>query len=196
MAPDEDIVIAHSADWKPGSWGQWPDFAHEYAALLEQAETALARRRDAYPAMVSKGAITGEDAQADIDAWEMLVAEWRWICTGEGEPPHPVTLRLRIAAVDLALERVTAELERGRRPESIVRQFHLITALRWHLDHLKFGAPAVHFWSELTRKCREDAAARAGKPSPHAEKETTARMPGKVGTGFPVRHPTTTEKAA
>lgn len=165
---------------QPGSDG-WADrgrpaLAWEHEALREQAETALARRREAYPQMIARGQITAEDAQADIEAWELIAAEWRWICTGEGDLPHPLTLRVRIAAVDLAMERVTAELERGRRSAEVIRQAHLVEALRWHLACLKFDAPAVHFWAGLTRQCRADAAARATSPtappaSPPAGKE-------------------------
>ena len=162
--PATEFVLWHSPDWREPEGPRAPCMVHEHEALLEQAETARARRREAYPAMIARGQITAEAAEADIAAWELLAAEWRWICDGTGDLPHPLTLPARIAAVDLAMERVSAELARGRRSADVIRQLHLVEALRWHLATLKFDAPAVHFWAGLTRQLRaERAATPAGK---------------------------------
>lgn len=157
--PEEaDLVIYRSVgfidDW---SRRDVPDFADDHPALLAQARTALARREAAYPAMVTRGEVTGDQAEADITGWRDLVQEWDWIVTGAGEAPHPLTRRRRLAAVDLALERVETELARSgsARRADLLRQQDLYTAIRWHLTRLKLGAPAIHFWADCNHLLRQ-----------------------------------------
>lgn len=166
MEPTTEIVVYRSPDWRGPEGQPAPGMAYEYEALLEQAETALARRQEAYPAMIARGQITAEDAEADIAAWQLLAAEWRWICDGTGELPHPSTLPARIAAVDLAMERAGAQLARGGRSDDLMRQVALITAMRWQLDRLRDGAPAVHHFADLTRRVRRAIEQRQANPDP------------------------------
>lgn len=169
----EDLVIFRDPACTSESIAFWarfderPDLVDEHPALLAQAREALARRQQAYPALIAKGEVTEQLAQADIAGWHNLVQEWDWIVSGSGEAPHPLTLRGRVAAVDLALDRIEAELGRsgggvaGGRRTDLLRQQALNQALRWHLGQLKFDAPAVHFWAECTRQARQRAGARA-----------------------------------
>lgn len=153
------MVDFHVAGCPPPPRG--PIYVDEWPLLLAQAESSLASRREHYPAWIKRGQITQDDADRDIRAWEWLAAEWRWIVTGEGAPPPAETLADRRAAVALSLHRIEAELKRGNRSHEMYRQAHLANALEWHLATLKFDAPAVHFFADLTRKCRADAADRA-----------------------------------
>lgn len=143
-------------------WPVWPAAAFDYADLLAQAETSLARREAAYPEWIRKGLIAGEAAEADIAAWRLLVAEWRWIVTGEGDLPPPGTLHARRAAVDLSIERIEAEARR-RQSADLAHQAALLHALRWHLQRTDgpepSSAPRVHRMARLTRLLRADAAA-------------------------------------
>lgn len=139
-----------------------PLYAYDWEALLEQARGALAQRQQAYPAWIERGRITREQAANDIRGWELLVAEWEWIVSaGEsGERPPFDTLHLRRDAVALSLERIEAELARGNRGYTILRQAHLVQALHWHLHRLRWHEPAILHCVDLTRACRAAAAAR------------------------------------
>lgn len=141
----------------PEAAAKWPDaplYAWDYPALLEQARTALLRRRDGYPKLIERGVMAQADADADIAAWAMLADEWQWIEDGSGQLPARHTLDQRLAAVDLAVERVGTELRKGNRGHDVFRQSHLLQAMRWHLERLKDGAPAVHYYAALTRAVR------------------------------------------
>lgn len=133
-------------------------YCNDYPALLEQAEAALDRRRDAYPGMVASGQIDQQAATADIAAWEWISAEWRWIITGEGEAPPSWTLFDRIAALDLALDRVGQQRSRKPRDKDLERQQALILAMRWHLSRLQGWTPLVHTLAALTHQLRARAA--------------------------------------
>jgi hypothetical protein len=92
------------------------------------------------------------EAERDLAAWRELAAEWLWIRTGEGTPPAPATHDARVAAVELAADRLEAELARGRRTEANLYQHHLLEALHWHLRPER----RTHFYAELTRTLRAE----------------------------------------
>lgn len=145
-----DILIFGTAE-AAASWPDTPLYAWNYDALLEQAQSALQRRRDGYPKLVERQIMSQSDADDDIAAWQLLTAEWQWIVDGTGDLPARHTLDQRFGAIDLALERVGTELRRGNRGHDVYRQSHLLQAMRWHLERLKDGAPAVHYFAQLTR---------------------------------------------
>lgn len=160
-ATNDWVEIYRSPGCRDYPLDETPELARDYDALLAHARAALARRQAAYPALIGKGEITAELAQDDLAGWADLVQEWSWIVTGPNSPegcelPHPMTLRRRLAAVDLALERI--EIERSRVPVTRRRElFHqqdLNLALRWHLTTLKYGTPAIHFWMGCTHALR------------------------------------------
>ncbi len=141
-----------------------PYFADDYPDLLAHAQSALDRRVAAYPQMIAKDQIASDVASIDIQAWRLIVGEWQWIITGQnsqgaGEAPPSHTLAQRLAAIDLALERIATDAARPASPArraELTRQQHLNMALRWHLTRSKFGAPTVHFYASLTHQCRGD----------------------------------------
>lgn len=148
-----DILIFGTPE-AAASWPEWPLYAWDYDALLQQAQTALQRRRDGYPKLIEREVMTKADADEDTAAWELLAAEWQWIVDGSGTLPPRHTLDQRLGAIDLAIERVGTELRRGNRGHEVYRQSHLLQAMRWHLERLKDGAPAVHYFTQLTRAVR------------------------------------------
>lgn len=139
------------------SWPEWPAAAFDYADLLAQAETSLARREQAYPEWIRKGLIASDAAADDITAWRLIVAEWRWIVNGEGELPPPSSIEARRAAVDVSIERIEAEARR-RHSADLAHQAALLHGLRWHLQRTDGAIPRVHRMAALTRLLRADAA--------------------------------------
>ena len=153
LDPFTPYILWASPDYVPPA-NPDPLYAHEHEALLVQCRTMLERRLAQYPAMIERGAITREEAKADIAAWRRLVAEWEWIEGGVGLPPLSYSLPARIAAVNLAMVRVDQELARGNRGYDILRQSHLIEALRWHLLNIVEGEPMIHRCARFNHKAR------------------------------------------
>jgi hypothetical protein len=194
-ADPEDLVIYRSL----GFVDDWPrrdvpDFADDHPALLAQCRAALARREAAYPAMVVKGEVTEAQAKADLAGWRDLVREWHWIETGEGQPPHPVTMSRRLAALDLAQTRIEAELPRAGSAQRADLEYQqaLTQALRWHLQRPLYGAPAIHFWAgcnhQLRQRARTQTIAFCGTcerrredPATHACTRTDCGLPRPAG---------------
>lgn len=153
---DEIVIVGDPAALD--LWPEYPLYAWDYDALLEQAQGALQRRRDGYPKLIERGSMTHAEADEDIAAWELIEAEWGWIVDGSGQLPPVSSLDLRLGAIDLALERVGTELRRGNRQHDVFRQSHLLQAMRWHLERIELGAPAVHRYARLTREIRAEMA--------------------------------------
>lgn len=141
-----------------------PLCAWDYDDMLAQAQTALERRRAAYPEWVQRGQIAADEADRDIRAWELLEAEWRWIVDGTGQLPASHTRRQRCDAIEVAMARVSAEISRRTRPE-LVAQAHVLQAMRWHLDRLWHGEPAVHHFQRQTRALRAEIISQAEAPA-------------------------------
>lgn len=156
MAPGEILIAGDPASLD--LWPETPLYAWDYEALLEQAKGALARRREGYPKLVERGSMDKAQADEDIAAWELIEAEWRWIVDGSGELPPASSLDQRLAAIDLALERIGTELRRGNRQHDMFRQSHLLQAMRWHLERIDQAVPAVHRFTRLTREIRAEPA--------------------------------------
>ena len=154
-------VIWHTPDVNPDAdnLGDHPLYIHDHAALLEQCQQSLDSRVKSYPAMIANRKIDRDDAEADITAWQQLVAEWTWICTGTGAPPPSYTIADRIMAVDLSLQRISQRFDQGAQGHDLYRQAHLVQALRWHLQFTDLGTPVVHHTARLTRAARADLAA-------------------------------------
>lgn len=129
-----------------------PLFRFDYHELREQCRAAVARREKSYPELVAAGRMDAEEADRDLAAWRELAAEWHWIITGEGTLPSRETKPARIAAVDLAADRLEAEMARGRTSEFNLYQYYLLEALHWHLQ----PGRQTHFLAELTRTLRAE----------------------------------------
>ena len=152
-------IVWQSADYvEPDE----PLYAHDWEELRAQAHKALDSRRKSYPDWIKAGRITADQAEADIEAWEWIAAEWHWVITGEGTPPPHLSLSRRRAAVKLSLDRVDAELRKGNRSHDMFRQAHLLMALEWHLARLKYGAPVVHLCAENNHARRREREATKG----------------------------------
>ena len=148
--------------------GEFPEHRHlldDHAALRTLAQAALDRRRAAYPALVSAGKMIEADAAADVAAWQHLVAEWDWICTGptpaNPTPPPSWTLHDRIDAVELAIERTSAALAsapaRGGERENLRHQRDLYRAMHHHLALAGFGGQCCHYFARLNHELRARA---------------------------------------
>lgn len=105
---------------------------HDWGALSTEATRQLWIRKDSYPAMVAAGRMAEEEAAEDIAAWAAIAADWEWIDGGEGEPASTASLPARIAALDLALGRIAARIDKdGARPELIERRIKLELMREW-----------------------------------------------------------------
>lgn len=129
---------------------------HDYADLLRMAQRMLDERRKRFPAMVAAGQLAQAEADREIATFEDLVADWRFIVTGEGEPASLMTLVARCAALDASL-RTIADIARQERGFSATlgRQAECVIALRWHLEP---GRETIAL-ARLTHQLRADAAA-------------------------------------
>lgn len=139
------------------------DLLRDNAALLAMAETALAKRRAAYPALVEKQALSPADAAADIGAWELLVGEYQWICSRAGESgacPPSWTRHDRIDAVNLAMDRTERVLTSNPGDPDLLHQRDLYRALNWHLTDQSRGTQHSHWLASLNHQLR----ARANAP--------------------------------
>lgn len=130
-----------------------------YEDIADEAQRALDRRREAYPALVERGRILADEAAADIAAWEIIAADWRYIADGTGAPLERPgeSVVARTAAIDTALDRWFAQVDRsggGLTPE-LAEQGALIAAMRWWIEreaqqrwnlHARPWATVGHEW--------------------------------------------------
>jgi hypothetical protein len=116
---DADVI----AQWWSG-W--WPEMAHE-------ANQALWRRKDGYPALVAAGAMSAEEADQEIAAWQAIASDWDWICTGLGQPGSEETLPARIKALDKALQNYFLVFDSSPAPltPEVEIQGAALVAMRW-----------------------------------------------------------------
>lgn len=138
------------------------DLLNDHLALLACARAALDRRRETYPGLVEKQAMSPADAASDIAAWELIVAEWRWITTAEGSAPPSWTRHDRIDAVDLALQRTAAALASRPTDAALLHQQDLYRAIRWHLTVQFLGEQRSHWLAETNHRLRARQCARTG----------------------------------
>ncbi|MCP2016865.1 hypothetical protein [Qipengyuania citrea] len=132
---------------------------HDFADLLRMAESMLSTRRQRFPAMIAAGELEPEAAQAEIAAFEDLVADWRFIVSAgaEGAPASSLSLWRRRQLLDASLQTI-ADLAREQRgfSETLGRQAEAVIALRWHLEP---GREQIAL-ARLTHQLRADAAQR------------------------------------
>jgi hypothetical protein len=145
-----------------------PSRAHDHADLLAMAERMLAVREKRFPALVAAGKMSAEDATAEIGTFRLIVADWRFICTGEGEPAPLGSLLQRRDALDASL-RTIAEIarEEGTFTAALADQAECVIALRWHLEP---GRRTVAL-AQLSREIRaqsESTPARINQEANHA----------------------------
>lgn len=144
-----------------------PNRIHDHADLLAMAERMLAVREKRFPALVAAGKMSAQQAEAETATFRLIVAEWRFICTGEGEPAPIASLEQRRAAIDASL-RTIAEIARdeGTFSDALADQAECVIALRWHLEP---GRRTAAF-SQLAREIRAEirAESRTNQEANHA----------------------------
>lgn len=137
-------------------------FKDEWQGMADEAAGALERRRKSFPQAISDGRLDADDAQAEIAAWEIIAADWRWIATGEGTPADATSLMARIDALDTAIARLFEAIDqqiarRGAPMDSTSEQGALLVAMRWWAEierteplrrHARFLAGIGHHMRE------------------------------------------------
>lgn len=141
--------------------GDKPWAAGDYPDLLAMAESMLASRQKRFPELVKAGKMDRAQADAEIAVYTAIVADWRWIITGEGERAHLSTLMARREALDASLDTI-AEIagERGGFTRELALQAQHVIAMRWHLELER----QTHAAAALTHQIRADLARKAAEP--------------------------------
>ncbi|PNU06454.1 hypothetical protein [Novosphingobium guangzhouense] len=135
--------------------GDTPWAAGDYPDLLAMAESMLAARQKRFPELVRAGKMDQSQADSTIAIYAAIVADWRWIVTGEGQGASLPTLDARKAALDGSLDTIAqiAGERRGFTRELALQAQHVI-AMRWHLEPER----ETHFFAAITHKIRADLA--------------------------------------
>lgn len=112
-----------------------PVLRNAFDQLLQMAEAMLESRRKRFPGEVTGGKLTADEAQRELIAFEYLVANWRFIATGQGEPAGYGADHVLRDALDEAIARIAAFAdEAGGFTETLGEQAQAVIALRWHLE--------------------------------------------------------------
>lgn len=157
---DQDYTHPRVTDWS------WDDLCN-YAALAAEAEACLQRREMTYPDLVKKEKLGAEEAEADIAAWRVIAADWRWIAGGDQTyQPENIeerrSLLLRIAALDSALGRAFAAADRVGGPVKLIpaerRRLIALLSMRWWAERERFAPPMAQarFVAGLNRKLKAE----------------------------------------
>jgi len=138
----------------------------DYPELLEMAEALVESRRKRFPDLVRRHELSAPEAARQLALFEEIAADWRWICTGEGEPAAYATIEARREALDESL-RTVAGIARGQGgfDAKLEHQAHCLIALRWHLEPERM----THALARLTHQCRAaapDRVAPKARPEP------------------------------
>jgi hypothetical protein len=104
------------------------DEYHNHGQLAREAQAALQRRIETYPALIAAEKLDATKADNDIAAWRAIAADWQWIASGDGREldfTH-VGLNARIAALDTAIARFfhNWDRQRGGRNIAMAQQEH------------------------------------------------------------------------
>ncbi len=133
-----------------------PRLRRDYPELLAMAQSMLDSRRNRFPDLIAQGRIEPDEAERQIAIFEQIVADWRWLCTGEGEHASYLTLHDRRTALDASLATIADLARRRRRFDcQLAHQAECVIAMRWHLEPER--APATRFWAALTHEMRREA---------------------------------------
>ena len=142
-----------------------PVLRNAFDQLLQMAEEMLQTRRDRFPGEVAGGKLTADEAQRELVAFEHLVANWRFIVTGQGEPAGYGADHVLRDALDEAIARIAAFAgEAGGFTETLGAQAQAVIALRWHLEP---GRRTIAL-ARLNHQLRADARAANNSREPAA----------------------------
>lgn len=133
-----------------------PLLAHCHADLLAMLTRMLGQRERRYPEMIKRREIEAETADAEIETFTALVADWQWMVSGEGAPSPLGCWPRMVAAIDQSLSTI-ADLAResGDFSKPLADQAHHVLAIRWHLSR----------WIETRTNAVSTHAARALSPT-------------------------------
>ncbi|MEC8033387.1 MAG: hypothetical protein VX205_00150 [Pseudomonadota bacterium] len=81
-----------------------------FKPLLSEAEAALDRRQQQYPALVASGRLDETAAASEIRTWQAIVADWRVAILGQGRKDDAASIDDKIAALTQAIQRHNAAL--------------------------------------------------------------------------------------
>lgn len=145
-----------------------PNRIHDHADLLAMAERMLAVREKRFPALIAAGKMSVGQAEAEIATFRLIVADWRFICTGEGEPAPIASLEQRRTAIDASL-RTIAEIarEEGTFSDALADQAECVIALRWHLEPGRMTAALSQLAREISQES-QSAQSRTNQEANHA----------------------------
>ena len=117
-----------------------PPCRQRHDELLLQAKAMLATRERNFPMMVQRREMTGEEAEAQLRTFRMLVADLEWIvATKSGEQPGDIPIteadrRAICAALDNSVETLGQIAAEAGQPMSmqLSEQAHDVIAMRWN----------------------------------------------------------------
>ncbi len=145
-----------------------PRDAYDFARLLTVAERMLASREKRFPVMVREGKLEAAEAERELVTFRAIVADWRWLESGEGQPAPIGSLPCRRAALDRSIGTI-AEIARdeGCFSDELAAQADAVIAMRWHLEPGSRTHALAHVTHEIRREITAGAA--APKEAAHAE---------------------------
>lgn len=117
-----------------------PPCRNRHDELIVQAKAMLATRERNFPMMVQRREMTGEEAEAQLRTFRMLVGDIEWIIsTKSGEQPGDIPIteadrRAICAALDNSVETLGQIAAEAGHPMSIQlsEQAHDVIAMRWN----------------------------------------------------------------
>lgn len=134
-----------------------PRALYDYEDHLAVAERMLASREKRFPTLVREGRLDASAARDEIEIYRAIVVDWRWICTGEGQPAPIATLDQRRTALDASI-RTIAEIARdeGGFSPALTGQADSVIAMRWHLEPGRRTHACAALTHELRRRALEN----------------------------------------
>jgi hypothetical protein len=84
-----------------------------YATLAREAAAAVERRQAQYPALVERGKLSADQANAEIRVWRAIAEDWRWVVTLERIDAPPATLDEKVAALEESARRAERAMRRA-----------------------------------------------------------------------------------
>lgn len=95
----------------------------------------LKSRQARFPEMIAQAAMPAEEADRQIRIFEEIVAEWHWICTGEGSTGSYLTLSERREALEQSLATIAGiARQQGGFSQKLAQQAESVIAMLWHAD--------------------------------------------------------------
>lgn len=83
---------------------------YRFTPLLAEAEGALQRREQQYPALVKAGKIAANVAEREIRTWSAIVADWRRVVSGTGPRGEGASRAEKIEALEESIRRFNGQL--------------------------------------------------------------------------------------